>query len=45
MSAKAVCTESFLEYTHLLVSPHQLDQIVIDECHLTVTASDYRAYM
>ncbi|KFZ23101.1 hypothetical protein V502_02420 [Pseudogymnoascus sp. VKM F-4520 (FW-2644)] len=45
MSAKAVCTESFLEYAHLLVSRQQLDRIVIDECHLTITASDYRKCM
>ncbi|KFY23902.1 hypothetical protein V491_02362 [Pseudogymnoascus sp. VKM F-3775] len=45
MSAEAVCTESFLEYAHLLVSRQQLDRIVIDECHLTITASDYRKCM
>ena len=41
MSAEAVCTESFLEYAHLLVNRQQLDRIVIDECHLTITANDY----
>jgi superfamily II DNA helicase RecQ len=45
MSAEAVCTESFLEYAHLLVNCQQLDRIVIDECHLTITANDYRKCM
>ncbi|KFX97428.1 hypothetical protein O988_04874 [Pseudogymnoascus sp. VKM F-3808] len=45
MSAEAVCTESFLEYAHLLVNRQQLDRIVIDECHLTITANDYRKCM
>ena len=42
VSAEAVCTESFPEYAHRLVSRQQLDRIVIEECHLTITASDYR---
>ncbi|OBT81161.1 hypothetical protein VE02_10169, partial [Pseudogymnoascus sp. 03VT05] len=45
MSAEAVCTESFLEYAHLLVNRQQLDRIVINECHLTITANDYRKCM
>ena len=45
MSAEAVCTESFLEYAHLLANRQQLDRIVIDECHLTITANDYRKCM
>lgn len=45
MSAVAACTESFLEYAHLLVSRQQLDPIVINESHLIVTASNYRASM
>ncbi|KAL5344454.1 hypothetical protein ACLOAV_010434, partial [Pseudogymnoascus australis] len=43
--AEAVCTESFLQYAHRLVDRQQLDRIVIDECHLTITANDYRACM
>jgi superfamily II DNA helicase RecQ len=45
MLAEAVCTESFLEYAHLLANRQQLDRIVIDECHLTITANDYRECM
>jgi superfamily II DNA helicase RecQ len=45
MSAEDVCTESFLEYAHLLVNRQQLDRIVIDKCHLTMTANDYRKCM
>ncbi|KAL5344194.1 hypothetical protein ACLOAV_010842 [Pseudogymnoascus australis] len=45
MSAEAVCTESFLEYAHLLVNRQQLDRVVIDECHLTITANDYHKCM
>jgi superfamily II DNA helicase RecQ len=45
VSAEAACTESFLEYAHGLVHRQQLDRIVIDECHLTVTANDYRPCM
>jgi hypothetical protein len=45
VSAEAACTESFLEYAHSLVRRQQLDRIVIDEYHLTVTANDYRPCM
>jgi superfamily II DNA helicase RecQ len=45
VSAEAACTESFLEYAHGLVRRQQLDRIVIDECHLTVTANDYPSCM
>jgi len=45
VSAEAACTESFLEYAHSLVRRQQLDRIVIDECHLTITANDYRPCM
>jgi superfamily II DNA helicase RecQ len=45
VSAEAACSQSFLEYTHVLVSKQKLDRIVLDECHLTITARDYRPYM
>ena len=45
VSAEAACTQSFLEYAHYLNRRQQLDRVVIDECHLTVTASDYRPRM
>jgi superfamily II DNA helicase RecQ len=43
--AEMACTKSFLEYAHGLVRRQQLDRIVIDECHLTVTVNDYRPCM
>jgi superfamily II DNA helicase RecQ len=45
MSAEAACTESFLEYANRLADRQRLDRIVIDECHLTITANDYRRCM
>ncbi|KAG4427332.1 hypothetical protein IFR05_017185, partial [Cadophora sp. M221] len=45
VSAEAACTQGFLEYCHLQVSKQKLDRIVIDESHLTITASDYRPCM
>ena len=45
VAAETACTYAFLEYAHRLVSHQQLDRIVIDECHLTITASDYRPCM
>jgi Lhr-like helicase len=45
VSAEAACTQSFLEYAHKRVYNQELDRIVVDEGHLTVTASDYRPCM
>jgi superfamily II DNA helicase RecQ len=45
VSAEAACTQSFLEYCHIQVSKQELARIVIDEGHLTITASDYRPCM
>ncbi|TXB97976.1 hypothetical protein FocTR4_00016852 [Fusarium oxysporum f. sp. cubense] len=42
VSAEAACTEAFLEYANRLSDRQCLDRIVIDECHLTITASCYR---
>ncbi|KAH6989815.1 hypothetical protein BKA56DRAFT_612069 [Ilyonectria sp. MPI-CAGE-AT-0026] len=41
VSAEATCTEGFDEYVIRLESRQRLDRIVIDECHLTITANDY----
>ncbi|KAK3935784.1 hypothetical protein QBC46DRAFT_367343 [Diplogelasinospora grovesii] len=45
VSAEAACTPGFLEYAHRLVDRQKLDRIFIDECHLTITAGDYRPCM
>ena len=45
VSAEAACTQGFLEYCHLQVSKQKLDRIIIDEGHLTITASNYRPCM
>lgn len=45
VSAETVCTASFLDYAHRLVNRQQLTRIIIDEAHLTITASNYRRSM
>lgn len=45
VSVEAACTESFLTYARMLARRQDLDRIVIDEAHLTITASDYRPLM
>jgi DEAD/DEAH box helicase len=45
VSVEAACSEGFVEYAQSLVMRQQLDRIIIDECHLTITASDYRDNM
>jgi superfamily II DNA helicase RecQ len=45
VSAEAACTQGFLEYCHVLVRKQKLERIIIDEGHLTITASDYRPCM
>lgn len=45
VAAETACTEDFLDYAKGLALRQQLDRIVIDECHLTITASDYRPCM
>ena len=45
VSTEAACTRSFLKYAHRLESQKRLDHIVIDECHLTVTATYRRSMM
>ncbi|EAQ91762.1 hypothetical protein CHGG_03697 [Chaetomium globosum CBS 148.51] len=39
VSAEAACTSGFLDYAHRLDGQQRLDRIVVDECHLTVTAT------
>ena len=45
VAAESACTEQFLDYAKGLALRQQLDRIIIDECHLTITASDYRPCM
>ena len=43
VSAEAAVTGRFMSYAAGLCEDGKLDRIVIDECHLTVTAAGYRA--
>ena len=45
VSAEAVLSKDFIKYARRLVAEQKLDRIVVDECHLTVIAADYRASM
>jgi superfamily II DNA helicase RecQ len=45
VSAEAACIQSFLEYCHIRLSKQELERIILDEGHLTITASDYRPCM
>jgi len=42
VSVEAAGHDSFMEYARGLVHAQRLDRIVVDECHLTITAADYR---
>ena len=44
VSAEAACTKLFLAYAHRLQLRQALDRIIVDECHLTITAT-YRKSM
>ncbi|KAI6777507.1 uncharacterized protein J7T54_004260, partial [Emericellopsis cladophorae] len=44
-SAEAACTRSFLDYALRLEGRQRLDRIVVDECHLTLTAAAFRKSM
>lgn len=44
-SAEAACSTKFQSYAQSLVGQNRLDRIVIDECHMTLTASEYRQSM
>ncbi|KAI6777557.1 uncharacterized protein J7T54_004107, partial [Emericellopsis cladophorae] len=39
VSAEAACTRGFLDYAFRLEAQQRLDRIVVDECHLTLTAT------
>lgn len=45
VSVEAAITTGFRSYVEHLHNTQELDRIVIDECHLTVTARDYRESM
>jgi superfamily II DNA helicase RecQ len=42
VTVEAACTSQFRAYAHRLAAMQQLGRIVIDEAHLTITASEYR---
>jgi hypothetical protein len=42
MSAKTARTKAFRVYTYKLAAIGALGQIVLDEAHFTITASEYR---
>jgi superfamily II DNA helicase RecQ len=42
VSAEAVSSKDFMKYARRLVAEQKLDRIVINECHLTVVATEYR---
>ncbi|KAL2350398.1 P-loop containing nucleoside triphosphate hydrolase protein, partial [Cryomyces antarcticus] len=45
VTVEAACTRDFVSYAQRLVATQLLDWIVVDESHLTVTASEYRESM
>ena len=45
VTVKATCTEQFRTYAHKLAATQDLGRIILDEAHLTITASDYREAM
>jgi superfamily II DNA helicase RecQ len=45
VSAEAASSKDFMKYARRLVREQKLDRIVVDECHLTVTAAEYRPSM
>jgi len=45
VSVEAAGTKEFLKYARSLLAQQKLDRIVVDECHLTVTAVEYRPSM
>lgn len=42
VSAEAASSKDFFKYARRLIAEQKLDRIVIDECHLTVIAAEYR---
>lgn len=45
VSAEAASSKDFVKYARRLIAEQKLDRIVVDECHLTVIAADYRTSM
>lgn len=45
VTAEAASTKDFIKYARALIAQQKLDRVVIDECHLTVTAASYRQSM
>ncbi|KAG6018536.1 hypothetical protein E4U19_000267 [Claviceps sp. Clav32 group G5] len=45
VSAEEACSAAFLQYAHKLTISQKLDRIVVDECHLTITANSFRRCM
>jgi superfamily II DNA helicase RecQ len=43
VSAEAASSKDFIKYARRLVREQKLDRIVVDECHLTITAAEYRS--
>jgi superfamily II DNA helicase RecQ len=42
VSAEAASSKDFVKYARRLIAEQKLDRIVVNECHLTVVATDYR---
>jgi superfamily II DNA helicase RecQ len=42
VSTEAASTKDFVKYARGLIARQKLDRVVVDECHLTVTAVEYR---
>ena len=42
VTAEAASSKDFMKYARSLIAQQKLDRIVVDECHLTVTAAHYR---
>jgi superfamily II DNA or RNA helicase len=42
VTAEAASTGGFIKYARTLISQQKLDRIVVDECHLTITAAGYQ---
>jgi hypothetical protein len=42
VSAEATSSKDFIKYARRLIVEQKLDQIVIDECYLTMITAEYR---
>ncbi|KAK0773172.1 hypothetical protein LTR75_017205 [Friedmanniomyces endolithicus] len=42
VTAEAASSKDFVKYARSLIAQQKLERIVVDECHLTVTAAHYR---